>query len=104
MYTIVQVGSSQYKISEGDTIHVKRLEAEEGKTITLDQVLLFDNDTDVRVGQPYLKNVKVTAKVIKHSLGEKTIAFKFRRRKGYAKTRGFRAQLTELNISKINAG
>src|SRR6185295_6690715 len=102
MYTIVKVGSSQYKVSEGDTIHVKHIETEEGKTVTLDKVLLLDDGTDVRIGQPYLKNVKVTAKVVKQTLGEKLIAFKFRRRKNYAKKKGFRAQLTELTISKIS--
>ncbi len=103
MYTIIQVGSSQYKVSEGDTIHVSRLPAEEGKTITLDKVLFFLNGDNVQIGQPYLKNVKVTAKVIKHSLGEKRVAFKFRRRKNYAKKRASRPQLTELTISKISA-
>jgi len=103
MYTIVQVGSSQYKVSEGDTIQVNRLEEKEGKTITLDQVLLYDDGKEVLVGHPHLKNVKVTAKVVKHFLGDKLIAYKFRRRKNYAKKRGFRAQLTTLNISKISA-
>ena len=103
MYTIVQVGSFQYKVSEGDTIQVNRLEEKEGKSITLDKILLYDSGTEILIGQPYLKNVKVTAKVVKHFLGGKVIAYKFRRRKNYAKKKGFRAQLTTLNISKISA-
>ena len=67
MYAIIQVGSSQYKVSEGDTINANRLKEEVGKNITVDKVLLFSKGSDVRIGQPYLKDVKVTAKVIDHN-------------------------------------
>ena len=103
MHAIIQVGSAQHKVSEGDKIDTNRLPDEEGKNITLDQVLFFAKDNDIRIGQPFLKDVKVTALVLKHHLGEKLIAFKFRRRKNYAKKRGHRQQLTTLNITKISA-
>ena len=103
MFAIVQVGSLQYKITEGDQIEVNRLQSEEGKSLTLDQVLLYSNEKDVRVGQPYLKDVKVTAEVVKKTRGEKVVAFKFRRRKGYSRKVGHRQDLTVLNIKKISA-
>lgn len=103
MYTIVQVGALQYKVAQGDTIEVNRLDSETGKSITLDKVLFFEDGTDVRIGQPYLKDVKVTAKVIGEALADKTMAFKYRRRKNSAWRKGHRAQLTSLNITKIAA-
>ncbi len=103
MYTVIQVGAGQFKVTEGDVVTVGRLDDEKGKTVTLDKILLFSNGTDVRVGQPFLKNVKVTAEVINHSLSDKKIAFKFRRRKNSSTKRGFRSQLTTLSIKKITA-
>src|SRR3989338_4656232 len=101
MFTIVQVGSLQYKVAQGDTIEVNRLDNEIGKSITLDKVLFYEDGTDVRIGQPYLKDVKVTAQVIGDTLDKKKMAFKFRRRKNSSWRKGHRAQLTELNITKI---
>ena len=101
MYAVVQLGSSQYKISEGDIIEADRLEEEKGKSITLDKVLLFADGKDVQIGQPYLKNIKVTAKVVGDTLGEKLIAFKSRSRTANVWKKGHRAKLTTLNITKI---
>ena len=103
MYAIVEVGSRQYKVSEGDMIRAHSLKEEAGKDITLDKVLLFANGTDIRIGQPFLKDVKVTAKVVQHGLDAKVIAFKFRRRKGSAQKIGNRQKRTELTITKISA-
>ena len=101
MYAVVQVGSTQYKVSEGDTIETNRLESEKGKNVTLDKVLLYVDGQDIRIGQPFLKEAKVTAKVLEHPLAKKVIAFKFRRRKNYSKKIGHRQRLTLLNITKI---
>ena len=101
MYAVIKVGSSQFKVSEGDTIFANRMTDEAGKNITLDQVLLVGKDSDVKIGKPFISGAKVEAKVIKHLLGEKVDSFKFRRRKNYAKRKGHRQQLTQLNIVKI---
>ena len=103
MFVVVQVGSCQYKVKEGDRIDAPRLNEEEGKTITLDQVLMVFGEKDVRVGQPFLKDVTVTAKVLRHTLAGKVIAFKRRPRKHFANKKAHRQQLTTLNISKISA-
>ena len=101
MYAVIQLGGSQYKIAEGDTIETHRMSDKEGKTITLEKVLLFFDGKSVQVGQPFLTNVKVAAKVVHHRLAEKVIAFKFRRRKNYAKKKGHRQHTTTLSITKI---
>ena len=103
MYAIIQIGSSQMKVSEGDVIDAHRIKEEAGKSITLDKVLLFAKGSDIRIGQPYLKDVKVTAKVIQHHLDDKIIAYKYRRRKNSASKVGHRQKLTALNITKISA-
>ena len=101
MYAIVQIGASQYKVEEGETIAVGKLNAEEGKTLTLDKVLLVSEGNDVTVGQPFVTGAKISATVVKQVLGEKVIAYKFRKRKDSIQTIGYRKKITGLNITKI---
>ena len=103
MYAVVQLGSYQYKVSEGDVFETHLQAEEKGKNITLDKVLLYSDDNEVRIGQPYLKDIKVTAKVLGNIRGEKLIAFKFRKRTASAWKKGHRQDLTTLNITKITA-
>ena len=103
MYAIIQVGSSQIKVSEGDVIDAHRIKEEAGKDVTLDKVLLFAKGSDIRIGQPYLKDVQVTAKVVAHYADDKVVAFKYRKRKNSAQKIGHRQKLTALNITKISA-
>lgn len=103
MYVVVQVGSEQYKVAEGDTIEAKRLEGTVGEKMELENVLMYANDDDIRIGQPYLKDVKVSAKLVNHTKGKKTLAVKYRIRKNSSTRVGHREKLTALNILKISA-
>jgi large subunit ribosomal protein L21 len=103
MYAIVQVGSYQYKVTEGDVIEANRMEGDKGQTFILDKVLFFAEDQDIRIGQPYLADVEVEARVVDHTLDDKRVAFKFRRRKDFAFKKGHRQKLTALNITRITA-
>jgi large subunit ribosomal protein L21 len=103
VYAIIQVGSSQIKVSEGDVVDADLIKEEAGKNITLDKVLLFAKGSDIRIGQPYVKDVKVTAKVVRHYSDDKVVAFKYRKRKNSASKVGHRRKLTALNITKISA-
>jgi large subunit ribosomal protein L21 len=103
MFAVVQLGGQQYKVAEGDRVEVDRMDKSEGKDIKLDQVMLLADGKDIQIGQPYLKDVNVTAKVIRHYLADKGMAFKYRKRKNYAKKKGHRRQLTELAITSIVA-
>lgn len=103
MYAIIQVGSYQYKVQEGTKIEIERLDAEKGKQIPIEQVLVFAKEDDLRVGQPFLKDVKVTAEVVEQTRDEKKIAFKYRLRKDSASKRGHRQNLTVLAIKSIKA-
>jgi large subunit ribosomal protein L21 len=103
MYAVIETGSKQYRVAPGDTIEVELLEAEAGKTITLDRVLLVNNDGRVSVGAPTVDKAVVVADVVERKRGPKKIAFKMRRREGYHKTIGHRQELTVLKIKEINA-
>ena len=101
MFAVIQLGSYQYKVSEGDVIETNRLEGNKEGKLQVEGVLLFADGSDIRVGQPFLKDVKVEAKIIDHTLDEKRIAFKYRRRKDYSFKKGHRQKLTALSITKI---
>jgi large subunit ribosomal protein L21 len=103
MFAVVQVAGNQYQVAEGDTIKVQRLDYQAGKTISLDDVVLFVNGDEVRVGQPFVKNVKVAAKVIGEQKEKRVLTFKYRRRKNSSSQRGHRQTLTALSITKISA-
>lgn len=102
MYAVVATSGKQYRVSEGDTIQIDRLDAEAGSTVELDQVLLIGGD-EVKVGSPTVAGAKVVAQVVSHELGEKREIFKYKRRQRYRRNRGFRPSLTTLEIKSISA-
>ncbi|MDD2680318.1 MAG: 50S ribosomal protein L21 [Candidatus Omnitrophica bacterium] len=104
MYAIIEVGAKQYNVTKDDLLVVDKQSAKEGKEIVLDKVLLVSKDKKVEIGQPYLKNAKVTAEVLGQVSGEKTTAFKYRRRKSSHWEKGHRAKLTQLKIKSIEIG
>ena len=102
-YCILETGSKQYRVVKGDTLKVERLAVEAGKPFTFDRVLLVNNEGKLAVGSPTVANASVVADVVEHVRGEKKIAFKMKRRKGYHKTIGHRQELTIVKIKEINA-
>ena len=103
MYAVLETGSKQYRVTAGDTVEVERLEVEAGQPVTLDRVLLVNNDGKLSVGSPTVANAKVVADVVAHKRGDKVVAFKMKRRKGFHKTIGHRQELTVLKIKEIVA-
>jgi large subunit ribosomal protein L21 len=104
MYAVLETGSKQYRVAAGDTLKIERLEVEAGKPFTFDRVLLVNQEGKLSVGSPTVASATVVADVIEHIRGEKKIAFKMKRRKGYHKTIGHRQELTVVKIKEINAG
>jgi len=101
MYAVLETGSKQYRVNPGDTVEVERLEVDAGKPFTFDRVLLVSNDGKLSVGSPTVANATVEADVVEHIRGEKKVAFKMKRRKGYHKTIGHRQELTVVKIKEI---
>ena len=102
MYAIVKNGGKQYKVQEGDILLFDKMNLEPKTEIEL-EVLLVDNNGDVKIGTPIVENAKVKAEVINEGRGKKVIIFKKRRRKDSKRKRGFRRDFTRVRITKIEA-
>jgi large subunit ribosomal protein L21 len=101
MYAIVEVGGKQYRVREGERIHVERLSLSEGQPYETDHVLLVGGDGSVDVGVPWVQGARVRATVIGHGRDRKVTVFKFRRSGHYQRKRGHRQVYTELSIDGI---
>ena len=101
MYAIVKTGGKQYTVKPGDVLDVEKIEGEAGDKVSLD-VLFLNDGSNVVTDAGALAKTKVTAEIIDQHKGDKQIVFKFKRRKGYKRTRGHRQQLTRLCIVDVN--
>jgi large subunit ribosomal protein L21 len=101
MYAVLETGSKQYRVSAGDTLQIERLPVEAGQPVTFDRVLLVNNDGKLSVGSPTVTSASVVADVVEHIRGEKKVAYKMKRRKGFRKTIGHRQELTVVKIKEI---
>ena len=103
MYAVIVTGGKQYKISEGDTLFIEKLNAEEGAAVTFDQVLVAGEGENVKVGAPTVEGATVEAKVVKNGRSKKIYVFKMKRKKNYRRKQGHRQPFTKVEITKINA-
>lgn len=101
-YAVAKIAGMQYLVSEGDQIVVNRLKEKEGQVMDFSEVLLLVDEKKVTIGQPLVKDGKVSAKVVSHFQGEKVRIAKFKAKTGYRRVTGFRPQLTSLKIEKIS--
>lgn len=103
MYAIIETGGKQYKVQEGDSLVVEKLNADVGEEVTFDTVLAVSNDSGLVTGTPTVASASVTAKVAQHGKGKKITVFKFRQKKNYRKKQGHRQPFTKVVIEKIQA-
>ena len=98
MKAIIETGGKQYLVEEKSVIYVEKLDAEEGKSVKFDKVLMLDGN----VGSPYVSGATVTGKVIKHGKDKKIRIFKYvNKKKSTRKTQGHRQPYTKVEITKI---
>ena len=102
MYAVIKTGGKQYRVEEGDTLRVEKLDAEAGKKVTFDDVLLVGEGESIKAGDDAAK-AKVTAVVTENGRDKKIVVFKKRRRKNYRLTQGHRQSFTAVRIEKIKA-
>ena len=100
MYAIMATGGKQYRVSEGDVIYIEKIDAEVDSTVSFD-VLLMENEGDVKVGTPVVEGVKVEGKVVGQVRGDKIIVFKYKSKKNYRRKQGHRQPYTKVEITKI---
>ena len=101
MYAIIERCGKQYKVAQGDVVFFEKLDAEEGKKVTFDKVILVSEDGKVQVGNPYVKGVKVEGKVVSHGKAKKIIVFKMKPKKNYRRKQGHRQPYTKVEITGI---
>ena len=101
-YAVIKTGGKQYRVTAGDKIDVEKLDLAVDTETTFDEVLMVNDGSSIRIGSPIVDGATVSAKVVDQFRGPKGVAFKFKRRKGYHKTKGFRRHLTKLEITEIN--
>lgn len=103
MYAIIKTGGKQYRVSEGETLQVEKLEAEVGAEVVFEEVLTVVNDADVKFGAPVVEGAKVTAKVVEHGKADKIFVFKYKAKSNYRKRQGHRQPFTTVEITSIEA-
>ncbi|MCY4656565.1 MAG: 50S ribosomal protein L21 [Gammaproteobacteria bacterium] len=101
MFAVIESGGKQHRVTEGDVLHLEKLEANVGDDIEFDRVLLVSTDDVVAVGNPLVEGTKVTGKVMSNVLLKKVRGVKFKRRKNYLRRFGHRQHATVVKIESI---
>lgn len=103
MYAVIKSGGKQYRVQEGQTLKLEKLEVATGDAIQFDEVLMVAEGDDIKVGAPLVEGAKVSAEVVSHGRGDKVTIIKFRRRKHSMRRAGHRQWFTEVKITGISA-
>jgi large subunit ribosomal protein L21 len=99
---VIKTGGKQYLVQEGDKIKIEKIDKEVGEEIIFDEVLLLKNEKgEIKIGQPFLKDVKVIGKVLSQGKGKKIIVLKYKPKRRYRVKKGHRQKYTEVEIVKI---
>jgi len=101
MYAVIKAGGKQYRVSEGDIITVDRLKGETGDPVEFSEVVLLENNGQLRAKRSETKGAKVTGKILGKTQGKKIRVFRYRRRKNTMRTKGSRPKYTTVSIEKI---
>ena len=101
MFAVIRTGGKQYKVSEGEILDVELLDATDSK-ISISDVLLVGNGTDIKIGKPALAGAIVTLEKLEDVKGDKVVAYKYRRREGYHRTVGHRQKLSRVKVTGIS--
>ena len=101
MLAVIKTGGKQYLVSPGKRIKVEKLNKKEGSEVTFDKVLLVEKNKQIEIGDPIIKEARVTGKVIKQGKDKKVVSFKYKAKKRYRTKKGHRQPFTEVEITKI---
>lgn len=104
MYAVIQTGGKQYRVAQGDDLMVEKLSGQLGDPVIFDKVLMASDGENVRVGKPYIESAKVLGRLKRQDKRKKVIVFKFKRRKGFRRTRGHRQPFSLVRIEGIELG
>ncbi len=102
MHAIIETGGKQYKVAEGDTLYIEKLNVEAGETVTFDKVLAVVDGDNAKFGAPTVNGASVTANVVKNGKGRKVLVFKYKPKKNYRRRQGHRQPYTKVEITKVS--
>ena len=103
MYAVIATGGKQYKVEEGKTLTIEKLPGTVGDEVSFDNVLMFSDGENVKIGQPAVENATVKGRIVEQRKAKKILVFKYKRRKRFRKTQGHRQQYTSVKIDSIEA-
>ena len=103
MYAVIKTGGKQYRVEQGDTLALERLDGDTGAQVSFDEVLLVGSDDATQIGRPLVQGASVKATIVEQGRAKKIIVFKFRRRKNYKRKKGHRQYFTRVRIDAIAA-
>lgn len=103
MYAIIKTGGKQYKAEVGEAIYVEKLDADEGKQVTFDEVIMVAGEGDAKIGTPTVKGATITGKVEKQGREKKVVTYKYKPKKHSHQKKGHRQPYTKVVIDAINA-
>ena len=99
-YAVIETGSKQFRLSEGEIVHVPAMDAEVGSTVEFTPLVVSDGSQTI-IGHPAVDGARVSCSVLEHGRDRKIIVFKFKRRKQYRRKKGHRQDYTALKVEKI---
>lgn len=100
MLAVVKIAGQQFKVQTGDSLYVPHIEGKNGDTVEFNEVLLMDNEGKISTGSEV--KATVTAEILTELVqGDKVIAFKMKKRKGFRKKHGHRTHYTQIKINSI---
>ena len=104
MYSVIEAGGLQHKVTLGETLKVPKIDAEVGSEVTISKVLLLANGKEIKVGTPFISEAGIKVEVLSHGKGDKIKVFKKKRRKAYRRTYGHRQLFTEILVKEFFSG
>ena len=102
-HAIIETGGKQYRVKEGDVVFVEKLPEQEDGKITFENVLAILDESDTKIGAPYVKGASVSAAIVKNGKSKKIIVYKMHPKKGYRRKQGHRQPYTKVQIESIKA-
>ena len=100
MFAIVKIAGQQFKVTQGQNLYVPHISGKQGDEVEFSEIILHNNDGKIALGKD--ANVKVKAEIVNDLVkGDKVIAFKMKRRKGFRKKHGHRTQYTHIKVTGI---
>ena len=102
MYALVNISGKQIRIEEGVNTRIPLQKNKVGSKITLDNILLFDDGKNKKIGNPYIKSLSFDAKIISHNEDKKILVYKKKRRKGYEKKLGHKQKFSVIKVDKLS--